>query len=60
MNELQEKQKEVEQQLQMAEDDVTQVNDLLSMLQDSKEVDARDHACRIKADTHGPHRVYRA
>ncbi|XP_057219104.1 laminin subunit alpha-5 isoform X1 [Triplophysa rosa] len=37
MNDLLEKQKEVEQQLQMAEDDVTQVNDLLSMLQDSKE-----------------------
>ncbi len=28
----------MENQLQMAEDDVTQVNDLFSMLQDSKEV----------------------
>uniref|UniRef100_A0A8C1MUB0 Laminin, alpha 5 n=1 Tax=Cyprinus carpio TaxID=7962 RepID=A0A8C1MUB0_CYPCA len=36
MEELQ-KQKEVENQLQMVEDDVTQVNDLLPMLQDSKE-----------------------
>ncbi|XDV45703.1 hypothetical protein PO909_013751, partial [Leuciscus waleckii] len=34
---LREKQKEVENLKQMAEDDVTQVNDLLSMLQDSKE-----------------------
>ncbi|XP_073731136.1 laminin subunit alpha-5 [Misgurnus anguillicaudatus] len=37
INKLLEKQKEVEQQLQMAEDDVTKVNDLLSMLKDSKE-----------------------
>ncbi|XP_043080700.1 laminin subunit alpha-5 isoform X1 [Puntigrus tetrazona] len=37
VNNLLKKQKEVENQLQMAEDDVTQVNDLLSMLQDSKE-----------------------
>ncbi len=32
------KQKEVNDQLQMAEDDVAQVNDMLSMLHDSKEV----------------------
>ncbi|KTG35339.1 hypothetical protein cypCar_00020114, partial [Cyprinus carpio] len=37
VNNLLKKQKDVENQLQMAEDDVTQVNDLLSMLQDSKE-----------------------
>nr|XP_009294934.1 laminin subunit alpha-5 isoform X1 [Danio rerio] len=37
VNSLHEKYKEVVSQLQMAEDDVTQVNDLLSMLQDSKE-----------------------
>uniref|UniRef100_A0A671KQZ1 Laminin subunit alpha-5 n=1 Tax=Sinocyclocheilus anshuiensis TaxID=1608454 RepID=A0A671KQZ1_9TELE len=37
VNNLLKKQKEVENQLQMAEDDVTQVNELLSMLQDSKE-----------------------
>ncbi|XP_016088609.1 laminin subunit alpha-5-like [Sinocyclocheilus grahami] len=37
VNNLLKKQKEVENQLQMADDDVTQVNDLLSMLQDSKE-----------------------
>lgn len=32
------KQKEVNDQLQMAEDDIAAVNDVLSMLQDSKEV----------------------
>ncbi|XP_016099348.1 laminin subunit alpha-5 [Sinocyclocheilus grahami] len=37
VNNLLKKQKEVENQLQMAEDDVTQVNELLSMLQDFKE-----------------------
>uniref|UniRef100_A0A9J7XYR4 Laminin subunit alpha-5 n=1 Tax=Cyprinus carpio carpio TaxID=630221 RepID=A0A9J7XYR4_CYPCA len=37
VNNLLKKQKEVENQLQMVEDDVTQVNDLLPMLQDSKE-----------------------
>uniref|UniRef100_A0A673I5R5 Laminin subunit alpha-5 n=1 Tax=Sinocyclocheilus rhinocerous TaxID=307959 RepID=A0A673I5R5_9TELE len=37
VNNLLKKQKEVENQLQMAVDDVTQVNELLSMLQDSKE-----------------------
>ncbi|XP_051518234.1 laminin subunit alpha-5 [Myxocyprinus asiaticus] len=37
INDLREKYKEVENLLQMAEDDVTQVNDMLSMLQDSKE-----------------------
>ncbi|XP_052396695.1 laminin subunit alpha-5-like [Carassius gibelio] len=37
VNNLLKKQEEVENQLQMAEDDVAQVNDLLSMLQDSKE-----------------------
>lgn len=38
MDELRMKQAEVEQQLQMAEDDVAQVNDVLSSLHDSKEV----------------------
>lgn len=43
-DELQTKQAEVEQQLQMAEDDVAQVNDVLSSLHDSKEVrSARPH-----------------
>ncbi|XP_051961295.1 laminin subunit alpha-5-like [Xyrauchen texanus] len=37
INDLREKYKGMEKLLQMAEDDVTQVNDLLSMLQDSKE-----------------------
>lgn len=37
-DELQMKQAEVEQQLQMAEDNVAQVNDVLSSLHDSKEV----------------------
>ncbi|KAF7657013.1 hypothetical protein LDENG_00033110, partial [Lucifuga dentata] len=37
IKDLQDKQKEVNDQLQMAEDDVAQVNDLLSMLHDSKE-----------------------
>lgn len=32
------KQKEVVDMIQMAEDDVAQVNDMLSMLQDAKEV----------------------
>lgn len=48
MKDLLEKQKEVEQQLQMAEDDVTQVNYLLSMLQDSKEV----HHCTREIKSH--------
>lgn len=38
MEDLLEKQKEVNDQLQMAEDDVAQVNDVLTMLHDSKEV----------------------
>ncbi|XP_059188801.1 laminin subunit alpha-5 isoform X2 [Centropristis striata] len=37
IEELQVKQKEVNEQLNMAEDDVAQVNDVLSMLHDSKE-----------------------
>ncbi|XP_030280261.1 laminin subunit alpha-5 isoform X2 [Sparus aurata] len=37
MEDLLEKQKEVNDQLQMAEDDVAQVNDVLTMLHDSKE-----------------------
>uniref|UniRef100_A0A8C1UBQ2 Laminin, alpha 5 n=1 Tax=Cyprinus carpio TaxID=7962 RepID=A0A8C1UBQ2_CYPCA len=37
INEKRMEELQVENQLQMAEDDVTQVNDLLSMLQDSKE-----------------------
>lgn len=44
MDELRMKQAEVEQRLQMAEDDVAQVNDALSSLHDSKEVrSARPH-----------------
>lgn len=38
MEDLLSKQAEVNDQLQMAEDDVTHVNDVLSMLHDSKEV----------------------
>lgn len=38
MEDLLEKQKEVNDQLQIAEDDVAQVNDVLTMLHDSKEV----------------------
>lgn len=38
MNALKSKQKEVEDMIQMAEDAVAQVNDILSMLQDAKEV----------------------
>ncbi|XP_072512537.1 laminin subunit alpha-5 isoform X2 [Salminus brasiliensis] len=37
VNDLRKKQKEVEDIMQMAEDNVAQVNDMLSMLQDSKE-----------------------
>lgn len=46
MEDLLEKQKEVNDQLQMAEDDVAQVNDVLTMLHDSKEV-------RTSRHTHG-------
>lgn len=38
LDDLLAKQREVYDQLDMAEDDVAQVNDLLSMLQDAKEV----------------------
>lgn len=38
IEELLSKQKEVNDQLNMAEDDVAQVNDVLTMLHDSKEV----------------------
>lgn len=43
MEDLLEKQKEVNDQLQMAEDDVAQVNDVLAMLHDSKEVRTNRH-----------------
>lgn len=43
IEDLLEKQKEVNDQLQMAEDDVAQVNDVLTMLHDSKEVRANRH-----------------
>lgn len=52
MEELQRRESEAAEQLQMAEDDVAQVNDLLSALQDSKEVSDGDMMTHSSAHMH--------